>query len=208
MSNELRRRGAWTTKTIEQTSTGATWRRPAPEDVPASAAAAQELRSLEARVNELERTLATLPAAVRGIDTNGLDESLEAHPATGGRSIDLVPEHLRRDAEEEAERILAEANAEAERVRAEAQAIRDSAQAAAQALLEDTQAQAQQLLAGARIEQPLPDPPVLRDVVVGDLQKLSRRVSNALKDLQATIEAADDERLRAEAEGLQPGGAS
>jgi cell division septum initiation protein DivIVA len=208
MTNELRRRGAWTTKTIQQTSTGATWRTPAPEEVPASAAAARELRSLEARVNELERTLATLPAAVGGIGAAGLDESLEAHPAAGGRSIDLVPEHLRRDAEEEAERILAEANAEAERVRAEAQAIRDAAQAAAQALLEDTQARAQQLLAGARIEQPLPDPPVLRDVVVGDLQNLSRRVTSALKDLQATIEAADDDRLRAEAEGLQPGGAS
>jgi hypothetical protein len=137
-----------------------------------------------------------------------LDESLEAHPAGGGRSIDLVPEHLRRDAEEEAERILAEANAEAERVRAEARAIRDAAQAAAEALLHDAQARAQQLSAGAGIEQPLPDPPVLRDVVVGDLQKLSRRVTNALKDLQATIEAADDDRLRAEAEGLQPGGAS
>jgi hypothetical protein len=49
---------------------------------------------------------------------------------------------------------------------------------------------------------------VLRDVVVGDLQNLSRRVTSALKDLQATIEAADDDRLRAEAEGLQPGGAS
>jgi cell division septum initiation protein DivIVA len=207
MTNELRRRGAWTTKTIQQTSTGATWRTPTPEEVPVSAAA-QELRSLEARVNELERTLATLPAAVRGIDTPGLDESLEAHPATGGRSIDLVPEHLRRDAEAEAERILAEANAEAERVRAEAQAIRDAAQAAAEALLQDAQARAQQLPAGAGIEQPLPDPPVLRDVVVGDLQKLSRRVTNALKDLQATIEAADEDRLRAEAEGLQPGGAS
>ena len=69
---------------------------------------------------------------------------------------------------------------------------------------------AERLLGAAPASQPLPDPPVLRrDVVVGDLQKLSRRVTNALKDLQATIEAADEDRMRGEAERrLQPGGAS
>jgi cell division septum initiation protein DivIVA len=210
MTNELGRRGAWTTKTIQQTSTGATWRTPAPEEVPASAAAALELRSLEARVNELERMLATLPAAMRGIGADGLDESLEAHPAAGGRSIDLVPEHQRRDAEEEAERILAEANAEADRIRAEAQTMREEARAAADAVLEGARAQAERLLqdSSTQIDVPLPDPPMLRDVVVGDLQKLSRRVTSALKDLQATIEAADEDRTRAQAEGLRPGGAS
>jgi cell division septum initiation protein DivIVA len=199
MTNELRRRGAWTTKTIQQTSTGATWRAPAPEEAPASVAAARELRALEARVNELERTLATLPAAMGGPAAVGLDESLEAHPAGSGRRIDLVPEHLHRDAEEAAGRLLAAANAEADRIRAEAQAMRDAARAAADTILEEARAQAEQRLAGAQIDQPLPGPPVLRDAVVGDLQKLSRRVTNALKDLQATIEAADDDRLRAEA---------
>lgn len=208
MTNELRRRGAWTTKTIQQTSTGATWRTPAPEEALASAGAAREIRALEARVNELERTLVALPAAMAGPAAAGLDESLEAHPAGSGRRIDLVPEHLHRDAEEAAGRLLAAANAEADRVRAEAQAMRDAARAAADTILEEARAQAEQLLAEARSEAPLPGPPVLRDVVVGDLQKLSRRVTNALKDLQATIEAADDERLRAEAEGVQPGGAS
>jgi cell division septum initiation protein DivIVA len=206
MSNELHRRGAWTTKTIRQTATGATWRTPATEEVPASAT--RELRALEARVNELERALTALPAAMDRIGAGGLEQSLEAHPAGSGRRIDLVPEHLRRDAEEAAGRILAEANAEAERVRAEAQAMRDAARAAADKLLEDARAQAEQLMAGVQLDQPLPGPPVLRDVVVGDLQKLSRRVTNALKDLQATIEAADEDRIRAEAEGLQPGGAS